>query len=225
MGFTPYHPASKSIYSKQSKSAERNRHVTRLDNVAGVNCRAIIEGDKHEENKTNEWMRTRHKVPIMESQYLDWTQNCSYFKSMRRYILTSVTQEEEDFPLAFSIAMYKDLEQTERLLRAIYQPQNIYCIHVDLKSPLLLHRAVQSIASCFDNVFIASRLDVINWGDSSVLSPVLNCMRDLVTYFRGRWKYFINLTGQEFPLRSNYELVRIAKIFNGSNDITGSLRR
>ena len=50
-------------------------------------------------------------------------------------------------------------------------------------------------------------------------------MRDLMRFYRRRFRYFINLTGQEFPLRTNLELVRIARIFNGSNDIAGSRTR
>ena len=50
-------------------------------------------------------------------------------------------------------------------------------------------------------------------------------MRDVVRFYRRRYRYFINLTGQEFPLRTNLELVRIARIFNGSNDIAGSRTR
>ena len=72
-----------------------------------------------------------------------------------------LSEEEERFPLAFSISMYRDVELAERLLRAIYQPQNIYCFHIDIKSPLLLHRTMRSLANCFDNVFIASHLDKI----------------------------------------------------------------
>ena len=53
--------------------------------------------------------------------------------------------------------MYTDAEQVERLLRAIYRPQNIYCIHVDRKSPSHVHNAMRAIANCFPNVFIASR--------------------------------------------------------------------
>ena len=41
-----------------------------------------------------------------------------------------LSQEAANFPLAFSILMYKDVFQVERLLRAIYMPQNYYCIHV-----------------------------------------------------------------------------------------------
>ena len=64
-----------------------------------------------------------------------------------------------------SIAMYKDVEQAERLLRAIYQPQNIYCFHIDTKTSLLIHRIMRRLVACFDNVFIASHLDKIKWGD------------------------------------------------------------
>jgi len=77
----------------------------------------------------------------------------------------ALSAEEAEFPLAFSIVMYRDVEQTERLLRAIYQPQNLYCIHVDTKSSLLIHRAVAAIARCFDNVWVATHLDKVKWGD------------------------------------------------------------
>jgi len=132
--------------------------------------------------------------------------------------------EEAEYPLAFSITMFADVEQTERLLRAVYQPQNLYCIHIDTKSSLLVHQTVDAIAQCFDNVWVSTHLDKIKWGDISVILLDINCMRDLVQYYRGLYKYFINLTGQEFPLRTNLELVRIAKIFNGSNDIAGSYK-
>ena len=51
--------------------------------------------------------------------------------------------------------------QVERLLRAIYMPQNFYCIHIDSKSPTRVHRSAAAVASCFDNVFIASRLESV----------------------------------------------------------------
>jgi len=50
-------------------------------------------------------------------------------------------------------------------------------------------------------------------------------MRDLMRHYRRQFLYFINLTGQEFPLRTNLELVRIVRLFNGSNEITGSYTR
>ena len=53
----------------------------------------------------------------------------------------------------FSILFYKDLDQVVRLLRAIYRPQNYYCLHIDKKAPLELHDTVRSLARCFENVY------------------------------------------------------------------------
>ena len=75
--------------------------------------------------------------------------------------------------IVFSILMYKDVEQTERLLRAIYRPQNVYCIHVDKKSADVIYRSVESIIRCLPNVELASvRVDV-QWGTWSLVESKL----------------------------------------------------
>ena len=38
-----------------------------------------------------------------------------------------------------------------------------------------------------------------------------------------KWKYFINLTGQEFPLRTNWELVQILKVLGGVTIIDANI--
>lgn len=202
-----------------------NYQVPDIEYTTLVNCKSLLLGSKTEEKKALTVMSLRPKAPLSEEVFQQWTQNCNNFKKRRGYIQNPLSTEEASFPLAFGVAIYKDIEQVERLLRAVYQPQNIYCFHIDIKSPLLFHRTMHRIANCFHNVFIASHLDKIKWGDVSVLFPDLNCMRDLIRYHYGKWKYYINLTGQEMPLRTNYELVQIAKTFNGSNDIAGSSSR
>src|SRR5271163_3483880 len=113
----------------------------------------------------------------------------------------------------------RDVPMFERLLRVIYRPQNIYCVHVDRSSDPVVHESVRAIVNCFHNVFIPQDLiDVVYLKYSSLAADVL-CMRELLKYVK--WKYFINLTGQEFPLKTNRELVRILTIFNGSNSIEG----
>ena len=82
--------------------------------------------------------------------------------------------------------MFRDVEQTERLLRAIYRPQNVYCVHVDRKSPKVIHEAMSAIATCFDNVFVTSVSHDVQWGKFSVLEPELQCMEELWKY---KWKY------------------------------------
>ena len=200
-------------------------HVPAIERTTLTDCRKLLENDSQEMEMAYQAMQQRPKVPIAEEQYLEWTSDCNSFVTKRGYVTSPLSEEEADYPLAFGLAVYTDVEQLERLLRAIYQPQNLYCIHIDIKASVLFHRTVHSIANCLPNVFIASHLDKIKWGDVSILLPEINCMRDLLKYYRNQWNYFIDLTGQEFPLRTNYEIVQVAKIFNGSNDIAGSIPR
>ena len=106
-------------------------------------------------------------------------------------------------------------------MRAIYRPQNVYCIHVDSKADNATTYAVlDRLSQCFPNVFLASKRINVQWGYYSVLEADLVCLEDLVTKHR-KWKYFINLTGQEFPLKTNWDIVKILTAYNGANDITG----
>jgi Core-2/I-Branching enzyme len=118
----------------------------------------------------------------------------------------------------------KLLLQVERLLRLIYRPQNVYCIHVDAKSSASVHRAIRAIASCFNNVILASEFIDIHWGEYSLLEAELICLRQLLNRPEP-WRYYVNLMGREFPLRTNRELVQIFTAYNGANDVDGTLHR
>lgn len=108
------------------------------------------------------------------------------------------------------------------LLKTIYRPQNYYCIHIDSKSLLEFTATITTITSCFENVFQSSRSADIVWGTITVLEAELICMEDLWKY--KAWKYFINLTGQEFPLKTNLEIVRILTAFRGANDVDSTVK-
>ena len=112
------------------------------------------------------------------------------------------------------------LTQVERLLRAIYQPQNVYCIHVDKKSPADFHQAIQQLSNCFHNVFVTSKHTDVKWGSISALQPDLHCMKDLLKH-QSQWKYLLNLCGKDFPLKTNLELVRQLKAYKNRNCIEG----
>ena len=154
---------------------------------------------------------------------MEVSENCTEF-SRHLTSTTHVTDLERDFPIAFSILVYRDPEQAVRLLRAIWRPQNVYCIHVDSKSDPDVLSYIESRVTCFDNVFLAPRMINVYWGRFSVLEADLICMEALYNH-KTKWKYFINLTGQEFPLKTNYELVRILKFYAGGNDIYGLARK
>jgi hypothetical protein len=88
--------------------------------------------------------------------------------------------ESETFPLAFVILVDNNVEQLERLLRLIYRPHNVYCIHVDAKSSSKFKAAIESILNCFDNVFIPTKTESVFWGWNTLLKAQLNCMTDLL---------------------------------------------
>jgi len=188
------------------------------------NCAGLFSNDTEQFKQAYDYQNEHPKVPIKPSEYINMTRNCKDFRKNRMYLQEPLSEEETSFPIAFSILIYKDIEQFERLLRAIYRPTNYYCIHVDGKSDEDFRSAVHGITRCFHNVFISSRTVDVHWGGDSVLESELICIEDLWNKFAD-WKYFINLTGQEFPLQTMWDLVKILKTFNGTNDIEGTIEK
>lgn len=136
----------------------------------------------------------------------------------KRFPHPSPSDAELDFPVAFTISVYKSAQLLEKLLRAIYMPQNIYCIHIDLKSSETFRAAVIEMIRCLPNVLLTKkRVDVI-YPHISILYAQFNCMEDLVKTGKN-WKYLINLVGQDFPLYSNRELVSALRGLSGKNNI------
>ena len=113
-----------------------------------------------------------------------------------------VTEEENQLPIAYGFAIYKDSRLFERILQAICMPHNVYCIHIDKKSPLAFHRAIKVMIRCLPNVFISKNSTDVLWGHFSLVQAQLNCMDELVRS-SVKWKYYISLIGQDFPLYDN----------------------
>lgn len=191
--------------------------------VSEINCASLFDGNKNEQKKADKYHKKYQYKRKKSTNFSKAASNCTHFQQKEHFIMKPVSEEESQFSIAFSIMMYKDADMAMRLLRAIYRPQNYYCIHVDKKAPGQLHKNMAAIASCFQNVFIASHSVDVVWGNFTNLEADLICMKDLWKYTD--WRYFINLTGQEFPLKTNWDLVKILKAFNGSNDVSGSIER
>ncbi|XP_060899295.1 beta-1,3-galactosyl-O-glycosyl-glycoprotein beta-1,6-N-acetylglucosaminyltransferase 7 isoform X1 [Labrus mixtus] len=132
---------------------------------------------------------------------------CSDLTRDLHFITKPLSREEEDYPLAFIVTVHKELGLLVRLLRAIYMPQNVYCIHVDAKAPPEYQEAVQRLVSCFKNAFLSRRSETVTYAGFSRLQADLNCMTDLAKSKIG-WRKVVNLCGQDFPIMSNLELVR-----------------
>lgn len=184
-------------------------------NTYNISCPSIYKMDPMEVGKS---MIIRRKALPKESDesLTKLTSDCRTFVRVRGYDGKCVSDVEKDFPLAFSMVVHKYAWMVERLIRAAYSPNNIYCIHYDQKSPPEFISAMEGLARCLPNVFITSKREVVYYAGISRLKADLNCLSDLLMS-EVKWKYVINLCGQDFPLRSNIELVSELKKLNGSN--------
>uniref|UniRef100_A0A3B4ZF82 Beta-1,3-galactosyl-O-glycosyl-glycoprotein beta-1,6-N-acetylglucosaminyltransferase-like n=1 Tax=Stegastes partitus TaxID=144197 RepID=A0A3B4ZF82_9TELE len=183
------------------------------------NCSAIMRGNKAELEKAKFLTITkdfRKRVQIPDEYYINATKDCRKFKLSRKYITFPLSEEEEEFPLAYSMVVHH--KNFERLLRAIYAPQNIYCVHVDKKTEASALAAIMAIISCFPNVFLASRPVSVVYAAWPRVQADLNCMADLYNVST-EWKYFINVCGQDFPLKTNLEIVRTLRSLKGRNSM------
>ncbi|CAB1444489.1 unnamed protein product, partial [Pleuronectes platessa] len=185
------------------------------------NCSAILQGEREalEQAKLLTITKDFHKsVHIPDEHYVNATEDCSAFKLRRKYLTSPLSQEEEDFPLAYSMVVHHKVQSFERLLRAIYAPQNIYCVHVDKKAKSSVLFAIWAITDCFPNIFLVSQpVDVVYAAWSRVQAD-LNCLADLYNSST-QWKYVINLCGQDFPLKTNLEIVRTLRSLRGGNSL------
>ena len=191
-----------------------------IKGLQGFDCVRAIEGFPVSFSE-----KSSPVIPLSDQVFIERTKDCSTFRERYGYHrYRHVTEEERSFPLAFNILLYKDVTQLHLLLRAIYRPHNSYCLHVDGHAAPQVFEATRRLTACVPNVFLASRRENITYSGFSRLQADLNCMEDhwrRSVSQRVPWRYLFNLPSQDFPLKSNLEMVKILTIYNGSNDIEG----
>uniref|UniRef100_A0A8C8RQD0 N-acetyllactosaminide beta-1,6-N-acetylglucosaminyl-transferase n=1 Tax=Pelusios castaneus TaxID=367368 RepID=A0A8C8RQD0_9SAUR len=148
--------------------------------------------------------------------------SCTKYIIQNHYITSPLSEEEAAFPLAYIMTLHKEFDTFERLFRSIYMPQNVYCIHVDRKASAKFKQDVENFLNCFPNAFLASKMELVVYAGISRLQADLNCMKDLLES-RVQWKYLLNLCGQDFPLKTNKEIVQYLKRLKGKNITPGGL--
>jgi len=155
-----------------------------------------------------EWRNAARSVS--DSDLVELTANCTDFRQSYGFdwYTSSLHEDGSDFPLAFNILAHRDADQVAGLLRAIYRPHNVYCIHVDALSSGDFQSAVRHLAACFHNVRLASRLESIVYGGFSRLQADITCMKDNL-HSGVHWKYLINTAAQAFPLKTVEEMVQV----------------
>ncbi|XP_034049455.1 beta-1,3-galactosyl-O-glycosyl-glycoprotein beta-1,6-N-acetylglucosaminyltransferase 3-like [Thalassophryne amazonica] len=186
-------------------------------------CSAVIM-EEIPDNKADleKLLSSRRREHLPETFYINATKDCRSYTENREFIKIPLSLEEEEFPIAYSMVIHEKIEMFERLLRAVYAPQNIYCVHVDQKSSEDFKKAVRGIVSCFPNVFVASKLESVVYASWYRVQADLNCMKDLMDS-HVQWKYLLNTCGTDFPIKTNRQMVQAMKSLNGRNSMESTV--
>jgi hypothetical protein len=106
--------------------------------------------------------------------------------------------------LGFLLMAHKAPAQLERLLRAIHRPEHAYVIHVDAAAEPACHEVAAHWRRAHGNVALL-RPRNCRWGGWSTCAMELAGLRALLR-MPARWDYYVNLSGQDFPLRRPEEM-------------------
>jgi len=102
--------------------------------------------------------------------------------------------------IAYLILVHRYLGQFKRLFRAMYHPANYYLVHVDKRSGVGLQTEIQDFLSSFANASLLKSQSIL-WGGYSMVDAELRGIEELLK-ISSEWEFFINLSAQDFPLKS-----------------------
>ncbi|CAB1320206.1 unnamed protein product, partial [Coregonus sp. 'balchen'] len=143
-----------------------------------INCTAIYQLDPVEIGKSLE-IRRKVIVDLEDDSIVSLTLDCQRYIETRGYDVIPVSEEERRFPLAYSLVVHKN-------------------------APMKFIAAMRNLAQCFPNLFIASKLESVQYAHITRLNADLHCLNDLLERSEVKWK-------------SNGELVSELRALNGAN--------
>jgi hypothetical protein len=107
--------------------------------------------------------------------------------------------------LAFLILAHRLPSQVARLFTALYHRDDTFVLHFDWRAPRALHELGHELADSHPNVHILPPRRIV-WGGPVMGEVQVEAMATALDSDR-RWSHFLNLTGQDFPLKSRNEML------------------
>lgn len=106
--------------------------------------------------------------------------------------------------IGYLILVHRYPDQFKRLFRAIYNEHNHYVVHVDKNSGIDLEAEIRDFLLPYANAAMI-RSEKAIWGGYSLVDAELRGMERLLEM--GKWSHFINLSGQDFPLKPQKQIM------------------
>lgn len=108
-------------------------------------------------------------------------------------------------PLAFLILAHRNPAQVARLFSVLWNREDTFVLHFDRRAPEALHALGRRLADGHPNVHLMKPQAIV-WGGPQMAEVQVEAMR--IALERGtRWTHFLNLTGQDFPLKSRDQMI------------------
>lgn len=117
--------------------------------------------------------------------------------------------------IAYFILVHRYTHQFKRLFTAVYNSKNQYLIHIDKKATKSVHTSVKNFLEDFSNAWILKSQNVV-WGGYSMVDIELKGMKKLLSLSK-KWDFFVNLSGQVYPLKSQTDIQSFLKLNKGSS--------
>ncbi|WP_298317604.1 beta-1,6-N-acetylglucosaminyltransferase [uncultured Aquimarina sp.] len=102
--------------------------------------------------------------------------------------------------IAYFILVNRFPKHFERLFKAIYHPENHYLIHIDQEVDRKIEKDVKAFLEDYSSAYLLKSKN-INKVVCSMMQSQLNGMKYLLNRCL-KWDFFINLSDQDFPLKS-----------------------
>ena len=181
-----------------------------------ANCSYLLAGNSTEVNRVKKLL-THWKSPLTDEQFYAKLHDCTYVRNLFSDYYY-VSDAERNFPLGFVITMHTAPQQVVRLLRVVYRPHNVYCIHPDAKAGKKLADGMRQLAACLPNLVVPDHPLSVTYKHATIMESQLLCINEIRTHFpNSKWRYMLILCGRELPFSSNQEIVNVLKNKNGAS--------
>ena len=101
--------------------------------------------------------------------------------------------------LAYAISGYKQPGQFRWLLAAIWDPRDVFAVHIDAKTPQPVFAEFRRIAGPRRNIFFVERRPVV-WMGAGLIDAWIDCVQLLLEQAPA-FSHLVNLSMQDYPLR------------------------
>ncbi|WP_228409742.1 beta-1,6-N-acetylglucosaminyltransferase [Chryseobacterium sp. T16E-39] len=117
--------------------------------------------------------------------------------------------------IAYFIMIHHKPDTFKAMFEKIYTRDQFYLIHIDRKAKEEFTEEIQQYLIHFPNVYILESMNIVA-GGFSMIQAELNAMEYLLNVSHD-WDYFINLSGEDSPLKSQNIIRQFLTVNNGRN--------